>query len=462
MRRASLRWRISALFGLGALLLTGLLTGLSVQAISQAEFSRTQASALTAVQGVSEAFAAAIGRHAKAFGPVARSAAQAAGGAVYWLQGGRVLAASVGGPGPAIPSSLSGPAYPEATFLTPHGTWTVIAAAPLGAGLSARGEVILVRRLAAVQRELTALQRRLWAVGLLAALLFALLGFLLARSIAGPLERLTLAARRMSEGHLGQRVPPQGQGEVAVLSRVFNDMAARLAALDALRRGFVADAAHELRTPVAGIEALAESLLQTDRGLPGDVRDTLQGIAGESERLGRLVTQLLELAKLDNPDLSLDLHPLRLGDCLREALWVLGPAIAERHLDLRVETGEVWVLADPDWLLRAVLNVLQNAVRHSSDGEPLDVSIRGDGHRAEIVIADRGPGVPAEDLGRLGERFGRLSPSRERATGGAGLGLAIARDVLRRHQGDIAFRLREGGGLEVSLVLPETAPPGEL
>lgn len=466
----SLRWRISGLFGGVVLLLTALLTGLGIRAMAETQFQTARVSALESVAGASQALSTAMAAHTADLGPVVRSAARAAAGDVYWLSDGRLLAQSGSGRPPGVVYTLPTPAYAEATFAVSRGTWLVVAVAPVaaveaaGAGTgAANGEVVLTRRLSALQSQLTAIQRRLWGFGAAAALAFAAVGYLLASSVAAPLERLTRAARRMSAGDLGQRVAEQGSGEVAALSRTFNEMASQVATLDALRRRFVADAAHELRTPVAGMQALAESL-EAGAGvdaLPEDVRLGLVGIRRESERLGRLIQQLLALARLENPGVVLSRRPIRAEDAVQEALWLIRPLVAERALDVRVAADrEAWLLADPDWLHRAILNVLDNAVRHSPSGAPLEVAVRRRGQRVEIEVADHGAGVPEGEIARLGERFARLSSARERGTGGAGLGLAIVRDVVERHDGAVRFHNRLDGGLRVVLELPAAAPEG--
>lgn len=463
-----LRWRISGLVGGVVLLLTALLTGLGVRAMAQTQFASARQSALESVASASQTLSTALAAHASNLGPVVASAAGAAAGDVYWLSAGRLLATSAGRP-PALVRQLPMPAYPEVLFTVRAGTWLVVAVAPVAAvgaapagGGAAEGEVVLTRQLAALQTELTSIQRRLWAFGAMAALFFGAVGFLLASSVAAPLERLTRAARRMSAGDLEQRVLEQGSGEVMTLSRTFNEMAARVASVDAVRRRFVADAAHELRTPVAGMQALAESLAagSAAEALPEDVRAGLAGIRRESERLSRLIQQLLALARLESPGLPVHRRALRVADSVHDALWLLRPLIAERSLAVRVEADpEAWVRADPDALHRAILNVLDNAVRHSPPGAPLEVHVDRAGERVRIEVADRGPGVPEAELGRLGERFLRLSGARERGSGGAGLGLAIVRDVMERHGGSVLFTNRPDGGL--SVVLELTAAAGE-
>jgi two-component system sensor histidine kinase BaeS len=459
-----LRWRIAGLFGGGALLLSALLTGVGITALAQLEFASAQASALESVQGAAQALTVAVAQRSQDLGQVVRSAARAAAADLYWVSGGRVVASSPPGPPPAALASLPSPAFPEAEFAVQRGTWLVMAAAPAAVPSPAPGrvgEVVLVRRLTALKAELTAIQRRLWTVGAAAALLFAAFGFALAHSIASPLERLTRAARRMSAGDLGQRVGAEGVGEVAALSRAFDAMADRLAAVDALRRQFVADAAHELRTPVAGLQALAEALGgEGDDRLPPDVGAALAAIRRESDRLGRLIGQLLALSRLDNPDLALERLDLAALEVVREAVGIVRPVARGRGVEISLTgDGEARVNGDPDWLCRAVVNVLDNAVRHSPDGGRVEVRV----HRAEgfvhVEVSDRGPGVPAAELARLGERFVRLSRARERGSGGAGLGLAIVRDVVGRHGGTVAFAPRPGGGLCVTLRLP-AAPEG--
>jgi signal transduction histidine kinase len=461
----SLRWRISGMFGGGAMLLTALLTGLGVTAMAQTQFSSTRTSALESAQGAAQTLAAAVAVHSANLAQVVRSAARAAGGDIYVLEAGRVLGSSGAARPPRVVFSLPTPAYPEVTFDVVRGVWLVVAVAPVEhPSLTAPGpgEVVLVRRLSPLQAELTAIQRSLWLAGAAAALGFAVLGFLFAHSIAAPLERLTRAARRMSAGDLEQRVALEGAGEAATLSRTFNEMAERVATLDRLRRQFVADAAHELRTPVAGMRALAESFTSDEQArLDPEMREGLMGIRRESERLARLIDQLLALARLENPGMTLHRETLRAELAVQEALWSLRAPMERRAVSVRLlAEGEAWISGDPDWIHRAVLNVLDNAVRHAPDGSEVEVTVRRAEDAVEISVADRGSGVPEEELSRLGGRFVRLAGGRARGSG-AGLGLALVRDVMARHEGQVAFANRPGGGLVVTLRLPAAASAPE-
>jgi signal transduction histidine kinase len=343
----------------------------------------------------------------------------------------------------------------RAAIYTADGRWTTWAVAPVTVGERTAGSILLVRDLSAVQTALAQLRARLWAVGALLALLLIPAGMLVARSLSEPLERLTAAVRRMETGELRQSVMTSGSAETTALGGAFNDMASRVAALDEQRRAFVADAAHELRTPLATLQLLADNLVPDADTEP----EHLAAIRRQIARLGRLVDDLLTLARLDNPTLQIRREPLRVANLLDEADWTVGPLAARRGIELRRNCGGFeWVYGDPDWLHHSLVNVLDNALRHASDVGWVAVSTSVAGGMVHIRVEDSGPGVPSDVLPRLGTRFFRASAARDRTSGGSGLGLSIVREVMRLSGGTLSFSCEPGHGLCVDLVLPE-APP---
>ncbi len=410
-----------------------------------------------AVEGVAEAFAGSV----EAGGSPSVSARQlglAAGGRVLWLgPSGTVWVDGFGNAGRvgtrlSLPPGWSAASGPQAGVYASGAGWVAYAIAPLEVDAQPDGAILLVRDLTPLQREVTAIQARLWLLDSLLGAVGVVGGAGLAGSLARPLEGLQAAIRRMGAGELRQAVVPAGSAETAALAAAFNDMAARVAALDEQRRAFVADAAHELRTPLAGLQALAEA----GRDGAAPPREVMGGVVRQSARLGRLVDDLLALARLDDPEIRLQAVALRTTDLLDEALWVVSPLADERGVGwARLEASAVaWVRGDPDWLHRALVNVLDNAVRHSPPGTTVHVAIQRVGGRVHVLVRDEGPGVAPEVLLRLGRRFYRPDAARDRAHGGAGLGLAIASDVLRRHGGRLTFASPPGEGLRVTMDLP--------
>ncbi|MFI5625650.1 DUF4153 domain-containing protein [Nocardioides sp. NPDC051685] len=256
---------------------------------------------------------------------------------------------------------------------------------------------------------------------------------LLAAGMTSPLRQMTLAARRMARGDYSVSVPAVGADEVGQLGRAFNTMASDLGAVDRQRRDLVANVSHELRTPLAALTVVLENLVDGVGSEPA----ALQTALGQAERLSRLVEDLLDLARVDAgkaplSTASVDLGPL-LEACVAEVRANGRPVSYE--IDVPVS---LVVDADADRLSQLVVNLLDNASRHSPRGGVVTVRAgldEPDGYHLEVL--DSGPGVPVADRGRVFEPFGTLSASGE--GGGTGLGLAIARWVTDLHGGSIAF-----------------------
>ena len=251
----------------------------------------------------------------------------------------------------------------------------------------------------------------------------------LARGMTSPLREMTEAARAMAAGDYGQRVRATSTDEVGELGRAFNAMAADLASADQQRRQLVATVSHELRTPLTAQRALLENLVD---GVVRPDDAALRGALQQSERLSALVTDLLDLSRIDA-----GAAPLRVGDV--EVAALLRDAVAEASVDGRpvrvrdtVEPADLVVHADRARLAQLVANLVDNAVRHSPAGGEVHLSARGlDEQRWVLEVRDEGPGIPADRAERVFERFG----SGDDSSGGTGLGLAIARWVAELHGG---------------------------
>jgi signal transduction histidine kinase len=314
-------------------------------------------------------------------------------------------------------------------------------------------------------------------VVLLGASVFALtssslVGYLLARRLVRRLERLGGAAEAFASGDLSQRVEVETDDEVAQLASRFNVMADRLsetlselgrekhaveAALQA-KRELVANVSHELRTPLASIRAYTESLLLPGNFDPKVVRSDLRVIHRQTEQLSRLIDDLFVLSTSESGGLPLTLRPVDLGEIVEEVVSSIQPAAqADRRVSIVIDIDSELplVLADRQRVGQVIANLLRNAVRYTPEGGIVAVRVmRRDSRFVMISVDDTGEGIPAEALQNIFDRFYRADPSRDRASGGAGLGLAIVRELVTAMGGEVSVESVVGEGSRFSFTLP--------
>jgi signal transduction histidine kinase len=334
-----------------------------------------------------------------------------------------------------------------------------------------------LRDVAAVLRDL----RLRWALSMAVALpLAGLAGLLFSRAIARPVRQLTAAASAVAEGQLDRQVPVRSRDEIGRLSAAFNDMTARLCAARQTQVDFVANVSHELRTPLTSLKGLVETLRD---GAVDDVRVRdrfLETIEGETDRLIGLVNDLLLLSRVDSDALTVHRQPVDLVELAASVIDQFAFQGEAQDLTLRVDTppGLPAAWADPSRTTQVLLNLLDNAVKYSPSGSTIVVGIDSPdsdlggpdpeigGLHSEIrdpdpatcylrvAVRDEGPGIPADLLPRLGERFFRVDKARARPQGGVGLGLAIARALVEAQGGRLWLESIEGHGTTATFTLP--------
>jgi two-component system, OmpR family, sensor histidine kinase SenX3 len=227
--------------------------------------------------------------------------------------------------------------------------------------------------------------------------------------------------------------------------------------LENVRRDFVANISHELKTPVGALALLAETLLDEDD--PGVTKRLAERLANEAFRVGNTIDDLLELSRLEVAT-GLATDQVAVAQFVRDAADRVRPAAEQRAIEIDVEQAptRLTVVGDRRQLVSAVTNLLDNAVKYSEPGSSIDVRARTDGTWVDVTVRDRGIGIPRRDLERIFERFYRVDRARSRETGGTGLGLAIVRHVASNHRGEVRVESREGVGSTFTLRLP--AGPG--
>ncbi len=331
------------------------------------------------------------------------------------------------------------------------------------------GSVIVGESVISIDRGLGDL-RRLLIVGSLPGLMLAALGgWLLAGRALRPVAAMTAAAARIASGEhaassLSTRLQvPRTGDEVARLASTFNAMLDRLEAAFATQRRFVADASHELRTPLTvirgNIDVLSWQLGSTGEHQP-DINDAVDDIARESARMGRLLDDLLLLARTDaaGTEPPLRLRTVDLGVLVQEAVRVSAPLAHGQTLSAIADAAPL-ALGDPDRLLQLLLILIENALRHTPSGGTVEVTADRDREgRSRLTVRDTGEGILDKHIPHLFDRFYRADGARDRTSGGTGLGLAIAKAIAELHGGSIVVISRPGNGATFTVLLP--AAPG--
>lgn len=306
------------------------------------------------------------------------------------------------------------------------------------------------------------------------AVLGSLLGFslgisvLVAISLADPFSRgirdVISTVERMNAGNLAARVPASGRDEIARLAEALNAMAQRLEesfarerGVEAARRDLVRAVSHDLRTPLSSIRGMIESINDGVVADEATVKRYLHTMQTEVESLGQLVSDLFEVSQIDAGALELHLEPSSVRDLISDTLEAIAAQAASKMLKV---TGEVDpelapVYADPPRVMRVLYNLVQNAMRHTPPDGAISIRAIDAGAEVEVQVIDTGEGISEKDLPQLFERGFRADPSRSRQSGGAGLGLNIARGIIEAHGGRIWVRSRPSEGSVFSFTLPK-------
>jgi two-component system, OmpR family, sensor histidine kinase BaeS len=345
-----------------------------------------------------------------------------------------VIAAAIGTVGIAV--TLVGPGY----FTDAMGH---LPGDPMG---EAMGEATLVAFTDAMRQALV-------AATVIAVITATVVSLLVAGRIAGPIGAMARAARRISGGHYEDRVPAEGPGELAELATSFNDMAGSLEATERRRLQLVGDVAHELRTPLTTLDGYLEGL---EDGVVTPSAQTWHLLRAETARLTRMVNELSELWRAEANQLPLQMEAVDAAAIAREVGERFAPHAVARGVTLVLPEGAAAAMADRDRLAQVLANYLSNALRHAPDGSRVDVTVARTPGNVRVSVRDEGPGLAADQLEAVFERFYRVDAARSRAAGGSGIGLAIVR-ALADAMGGTAWAESDGPGLGATfhVELPE-------
>jgi signal transduction histidine kinase len=275
----------------------------------------------------------------------------------------------------------------------------------------------------------------IFAGALIAVLLALGIGFYFAQMVARRVQRIEEAARKVADGDFATRIPVDSSGQLGQLARTFNEMQRRLAELDSARKQFIANASHELRTPIFSLGGFVE-LLEDEDPSPEERAEFVRTMRQQIERLTKLTTDLLNLSQLDAGGIVMSLSNVDTSELARDVAREFGPRADLRgsRLELRTPDRAVTAVADPDRVRQIIRILLDNAFTHTPEGTSVTVTIYSVNQRAELTVSDDGTGIPQRVQKRIFERFYTAD-----AGGGSGLGLAIARELAQRMDGRIAI-----------------------
>ena len=330
-------------------------------------------------------------------------------------------------------------------------------AVPITVGADIVGGVYLARSAETPDATVAAIRTSLIVFSALIALLIGMLSFGMSYIITSPMEEFIKVAQEISKGNFSKRITVKGHSEIAQMGRTLNYMCDELGLLEEKRRKFVSDASHELKTPMAGIKLICDSLVAAENINSEMLKEFLGDMSDEVDRLTRVVERLLVLTKLDAGNDSAKMDEADIRSLISHVTGKLQPIASERKITIYTDYHDelfIPVVVDYDKIYEAIYNIIDNAVKYSPDGSLVEVDVEEKDGWVIIKVSDNGPGVPEGESDRIFERFYRLDDSRARDTGGTGLGLSIAKEAVIMHGGSITVSAKRDGGSVFTVILP--------
>lgn len=298
---------------------------------------------------------------------------------------------------------------------------------------------------------------------LIISMLFAFfLVFVLSRHIVKPIREISKAAGELSRGNLDYRVKPRNDDELGELALSFNKMAEELKLQDGLRNTFIANVSHELRTPLASMQGFVQGML--DRAIEEEDRDKyLEIVLNETKRMNTLISDLLDLAKVESGKFPLELGEFDINELVRQCIIMFEQRIEDKHLNVSILLSEekmiVW--AERDRISQVITNLVDNAVKFSSDGGELKIWTNSSVDKVYVHISDTGEGIPKEDEPYIFERFYKADKSHSRNKPGTGIGLSIVKRIITQHGEKISLTNDPGHGATFTFTLSRSATQEE-
>ncbi len=303
-------------------------------------------------------------------------------------------------------------------------------------------------------RLLIGIQQTLRTISLIIAVVSATLAFIFSQALTRRLGQLLGAIRIVREGEYSHRVNIRGGDELSRLAGEFNALTGRLQTTEEARRRFVSDASHELKTPLASIRLLSDSILQNDHIDPETIQEFVGDIGDEAARLQRITEHLLTLTRLDAAA-PVEAEPVEVAGVALRVEHMLEPLARAVEVSLKLNVPEgLMVKITRDDLYQILFNLVENGIKYNLPGGRVELYAQDWEGKVVIMVEDTGVGIPEEDIDKVFDRFYRVDKARSRAAGGTGLGLSIVRDTARRHGGDVSVQRRSSEGTRFVVTFP--------
>lgn len=297
------------------------------------------------------------------------------------------------------------------------------------------------------------LQNTILRITILLEILVFLFSLAYSNTFSRRMRKIMNSMRIIQNGDYTHKVNMGGSDELTVLGNEFNDLTERLQTSEEKRRRFVSDASHELKTPLASIKLLTDSILQNDMDVD-TIREFVGDIGDEADRLNRMTAKLLSLTKVDG-EVAADCEIIYMAPTVNRVTRMLSPMAAQANIDIRLELEEDCpILILEDDLYQIIFNLMENGIKYNTPGGTLTVTLRHQDDNAILTVQDTGVGIPQDAIGHIFERFYRVDKARSRASGGSGLGLAIVRAIVRRNRGEIQVDSTVSQGTRFSVTFP--------
>ena len=333
--------------------------------------------------------------------------------------------------------------------------WSAYCASAMVSNGSSIGVLLYASPIQDMMQRVFQLQDRMILYFMIAALVAMIIALVFSRVLTRPIVSLTRSIQRMGRGDFSTRVPVTGSGELRRLSETFNTMSEKLEMLDQSRNQFVSNASHELKTPLATMKILLESIIYQPDMDSGMRTEFLTDINKEIDRLNMVIGDLLTLVSMDSKTMRLNRTTFSLSQLVTDTAGRLKLVLEKRNQELKLNLSDrCEMYADSAKLTQVIYNLMENASNYTQEGGCIRVRLIRSGRDAILTVSDNGPGIPKEDQAHIFDRFYRVDKARSRETGGTGLGLSIVHQMVLMHGGTVSVESEEGSGTTFTVELP--------